>query len=113
MAISQTLYHSPGQKATIFLEVLNNDGYRADAYTVPVVNSIFKPNHTYADGYPASMTNFETGKYYFDYTIPSGSTAVGSYLMDVFYEHPTTTQTIKLLYQIVVTAPFGIYSTTI
>ena len=65
------------------------------------------------DGYyPKVMTKISEGLYIFKFILPSGGTAVGSYLVDVSYKSSDTNQLKQTLYQIVVTAPFGIYSVT-
>jgi len=110
--MTQTLSYFPGQLVTIFLEVKTIDGYRADSLTVPMVTRIIFPGFTLASGYPSAMTNLDTGLYYAQFTIPTGATAVGSYLVDVAYTNPTTSIINYEIYQVVVTAPFGNFGTT-
>lgn len=104
----------PGQKATIFLEVLDSSGRRSDGYDgyIPVVMQIVLPNFTLVPGYPADMKKLDPGLYYFQYTIPTGAVSIGSYLIDVLYKHPDLNSYFTALYQIIVTAPYGIYTTT-
>lgn len=109
----QVLSYFPGQVATIFLEV--TDGYnniREDSHTTPVVVRIFKPDLTYMDGYIQAMDRLDTGLYRFQFTIPTGAAAVGSYLVDVAYTDPGGFHS-GALFQIVVTAPFGNFGVTI
>ena len=62
--------------------------------------------------YPVNMTEFSTGLWYFQFAIPTGASAVGSYLIDVAYLNPSDGYVCNELYQIVVNAPFGNYGTT-
>lgn len=107
------LHYTPGQEVTISLEILNADGYRVDGYVdgyAPAVNRIFKPNLSLiTDGY-GPMTKIDTGLYRYKFTLPTGSVAVGSYLVDVSYKSSVTLQLKQQLYQVIVTAPFGQYS---
>ena len=112
----QILNYTPGALATIFLEI--NDGYestRIDAFSDPIVTNILLPNLTNDgyDGYQIAMTHIDAGLYVFQYQIPSGASAVGSYLIDISYIHPTTFVIKKQAFQLVVSAPFGIYSMTV
>lgn len=113
------LSYSPGQTATIFLEV--TDGYsnvRVDSTTTPVVNRIFMPDLTLMDGYVQDMTRIDTGLYTFQFVLPTGASAVGSYLVDVIYNSPFTAggnsgdDINYAAYQIIVNAPFGNYGLT-
>jgi hypothetical protein len=108
----QTLYYSPGQQATIILEIIS-DGYRANPPTLPLINRIIYPGLTLASGFPQYMTQIDTGLYRFIFTLPTGAASVGTYLVDGYYIDPSTLSTINALYQVVVTAPFGIYSATV
>ena len=74
----QTLFYSPGQTATVFLEVLNNNGQRADGYSadgyfanyadgycfpdgyaVPLIFRLIFPDLTLAEDYPVFMTKLD------------------------------------------------------
>lgn len=110
---TEQLSYFPGMQATIFLETLDgygqrtNDGY--DGYTTPVVTRIILPNGNLADNYPQPMNQLDVGLYNFQFTLPTGGSSIGSYLVDVAYVNYLgyiNTQT----YQIIVTAPFGVYS---
>jgi hypothetical protein len=109
----QTLSYAPGQAATIFLETLDGYGVRHDAYSTPVITRLVFPTLTLAAGYPAPMTKLDTGLYYYLFVLPTGATAVGSYLVDISYINPATGYTNTALYQIAVNAPYGNYSATI
>lgn len=105
------LYHSPGQKASIFLETLNASGLRADGY-IPVVTRVIFPDLSLAADYPQDMVKLDIGLYLFQFTLPTNGTSIGSYLVDVLYNQPGTTNYFNAIYQIVVSAPFGNYSVT-
>lgn len=104
------LNYFPGQKATIFLETLNDAGVRADGYIPSVIRIIF-PDLTLASGYPQFMVQLDIGLYYFQFTLPTNATSIGSYLVDVAYNKPGTPDFFTQLYHIIVTAPYGVYST--
>jgi hypothetical protein len=59
------------------------------------------------------MIKLDTGLYYHQFTLPTGAVSVGSYLVDVSYISPATSQEIKQIYQITVTAPYGNFNATI
>lgn len=105
------LYHSPGQKASIFLETLNGAGVRADGY-LPQVTRVIFPDLSLAADFPQDMVKLDTGLYFFQFTLPINGNSIGSYLVDVLYNKPGTTDYYNALYQIVVSAPFGNYSVT-
>lgn len=116
--MSQFLTYSPGQVATIYLPVLNADGYYTDGYydgytidgySVPVIHRVVKPDLTLMDGYPAPMTKFDLGVFYGYVTIPTGASAVGSYYVDVRYRDDFGKLKIESVI-LQVTAPFGLYS---
>lgn len=109
----QTLFHSPGQIATIFLTNTGSDGYLLDTPSLPSIDRLVLPDLTDDDGYPQNMTKLDTGIYYFEYTIPSGASAVGTYLIKIVYEKGTAMDYTTEFYQIIVTAPYGIYSATV
>jgi hypothetical protein len=102
-----TLYHNPGQSVTIVLETHNSDGYRADGYLFPVVDRIILPNLNLADDYPQSMIQLDTGLYYYKFTLGTGATSFGTYIVDVTYTDPATDNTTTIAYQVVVTAVTG------
>jgi hypothetical protein len=114
------LSYSPGQTATIFLEV--TDGYsnvRVDSLTMPYIARIFYPDLSLADGYPQNMTRLDIGLYCFKIALPTGASAIGSYLVDVIYRSPFTAggntgdDVSYAAYQIIVNSPFGNYGITV
>lgn len=109
----QTLQFFPGQLATVFLETLDGYGVRTNTVDAPVVNRIIFPNLTLASNYPQNMVNLDTGLYYYQFLLPTGSVAVGSYLVDVLYVSPATNEQTTALYQVIVSAPFGNYSASV
>jgi hypothetical protein len=103
------LFYSPGQAATILLEV-KNAGVRANSSTTPTVDRIIFPSATTATGYPKPMTAIDTGLYSYTFIVPSQAMGIGSYIVDVSYTDPATSVVFKELYQIVCTAATGSYS---
>ncbi len=109
----QTLAYFPGQKVTIYLETLNGAGMRTDSVTLPSIQRVIFPDFSLASGYPQNMIKLDTGLYYHQFTLPTGSVSVGSYLVDLSYISPATSQETKQIYQVTVTAPYGNFSATI
>ena len=118
----QILSYSPGQVATVFLETKDADGYYADSsyldgyaidgYESPVIHRVICPSFLLDGYYPQPMTKYSTGLYYYQFTIPRGSTSVGSYFVDIAYRELDTELMKFITYQILVNAPFGLYSIT-
>lgn len=105
--MTQALYYSPGQVATVILETFNSDGYRQDSSSLPIVSRIIFPSFTLAANYPQSMVKLDTGLYYYQFTLPTGATAIGSYIVDVIYSDPVTSILKETAYQIICNAPYG------
>lgn len=114
--MTEILSYFPGMQVTIFLETLDANGQRQsdgyDGYSVPVVTRIILPGLTLAAGYPQAMTQLDIGLYTFQFTLPIGAVAIGSYLVDVAYLNYAGYVNYQT-YQIVVTAPFGNYGITV
>jgi hypothetical protein len=117
--MSTVLAQFPGQTVTVIQQVLNSDGYRADGYIVPgfsgpcgepVIARIIMPGFTLATGYPAVMTQLDTGLYAFTFTLPSGAISVGLYTVDIYWYNPSTYALQQEVFLVNVTAPFGVYS---
>lgn len=125
--MSFILNATPGTQVTIVLETLLTDGYRSDGYNatlgpadgydiidgyyqLPVVERIFFPTLTQAAGYPKKMVRIDEGLYYFQFILPTGASAVGTYIVDVQYINPSTAAISETFYQVICTAPFGMYS---
>ena len=109
----QTLNFFPGQKAAIFLETVDGYGTRTDSPSLPFVSRSVFPNLTLAAGYPENMTKLDTGLYYYEFVLPSGAIAIGSYLVDVTFINPANDAINSSFYQIIVSAPFGNYSASV
>ena len=110
------LNYTPGAKASIFLEV--TDGYsntRIDTLNIPIVSSILLPDFTNDgyDGYSLPLTQLDTGLYAFQFQIPRGAISVGSYFISVSYVHPISFANCTQGYQLIVSAPYGIYATSV
>lgn len=105
--MTQVFYHSPGQSVTIVLETLAVTGSREDSPALPTVNRIILPSLTLAASYPQSMIKIDTGLYYYKFILPSGSTAVGTYIVDISYVDPALSTLKNVAYQVVVTATAG------
>ena len=118
--MSYVLVYSPGQSVTVLQQVLNSDGYRADGYAfagsgplgAPVTSRIAFPNFTLAAGYPAAMIKLDTGLYYWSFTLPTGAAAIGTYIVDGYWYHPTTLALQQDFTQVIVTSPYGQFSVT-
>lgn len=109
---TQIIQHSPGQQVTIMLETTNSINERISPTTAPNIDKILTPSLTELDGYPQAMTELYVGLYYFQFTLPSGASSVGTYVVDTSWVNPSTSATIKNVFLIVVSAPYGIYSVT-
>lgn len=103
---------SPGQTITIFQEVIDINGQRTNDGYVPVVTRIILPGFTVASGYPQHMTQLDTGLYYFQFTLPTGAVAIGSYLIDVVFLNPINSVLDTQAFQIICLAPSGNYGIT-
>lgn len=101
------LNYTPGQQVTVFQEVKDGYGNRTDDGYTPVVTRVIVPGFTLAIGYPVAMARLDTGLYYYQFTLPNGAAAVGSYLVDISYLNPVNSVINTSTYQVVVTAPFG------
>lgn len=112
MAMSQILQHSPGQQVTLVFEILDANGVRSDGYmgSLPQVSRIVFPTLTLAADYPKDMTKIDDGLFFFKFTLPAGSSAVGTYIADIAWFDPDTSDLKQTFFQIVVTAPFGNYT---
>jgi hypothetical protein len=109
--MSKILTASPGTQCTVFLETFNGLA-RANCVTLPSVVQILFPNLVPASGYPQFFTHIGTGLYTFAFSLPTGATSVGSYLVDVTWPDPATGNPAQTYYQVIVSAPRGNYSVT-
>ena len=117
--MSTLLYYFPGQKATIFLETKDGYGQRGDnntsfdGYLTPVITRVIFPDLSLAAGFPQPMIKLDTGLYFFQFTLPIGAASVGSYLIDVTYNNPGNPLDLTEIFQVIVTAPFGNFGSTV
>jgi hypothetical protein len=110
----------PGQTVTIVQQVFNLDGYRADGYDfsssgldgAPVIARVINPDFSLNTAFPAVMNKLDTGLYVLSFVLPSGAAAVGTYIVDGYWYHPTTLALQQTITEVVVNAPFGLYSVT-
>jgi len=112
------LSYMPGQTATIVQQTFNSDGYRADGYSPygfgdPVISRIIFPDQTFATGYPVPMNKLDVGLFNYSFKLPVGAAAVGTYIVDIYWYHPTTGQLQQDIVLVLVTAPFGLYGVTV
>src|SRR5713226_3143059 len=109
------LQYFPGQRDTIWLETLDGYGVRTDSASIPTITRVILPNFTLSSNYPQEMTRFDTGLYYGSFIVPTGGASVGNYLIDVIYISPIADgyHINTAMYQLVVQAPFGNFSTTV
>lgn len=113
----QSISFFPGQKATLFLEIKNSDGYLTDSTTTPVVTRIFRVNSSdgYAaldgyfgsDGYTNPLLKLNEGLYYVKLSLPTGAASLGGYLVQVNYTNPINSFPASKLYNLYINAPFG------
>jgi len=108
--MTETLNYLPGQTATIFLTITDGYGNYQNTSPAPIVNSLIVPGFTYAANYPVAMTQFTTGVYYTQITLPQGASSIGMYLLDLLYTDYISGNPKHQFYQINVNAPFGTYS---
>jgi len=105
--MTTALFANPGQTVRLAVQVL--DGYtsdRSDGY-VPTVQSVYFPDQSRATGYPQNMSRIETGLYAHDIVLPTGSSALGTFTVSVFYQRPSSGQKVWELFTINVSRPFG------
>ena len=79
---------NPGQTILFAVEVLDNTSTRVDGY-VPLLDYVRNPDGTQLLGTTA-MTNIDTGLYQVSIAIPSGITAIGTYIGSASWLHPNS-----------------------
>jgi hypothetical protein len=107
-----TLFYSPGQVVTLYLETKDGYGVREDTNYLPYASRLLLPSFITSTNFPQNMTRIDTGLYYIQFTLPSGGASVGTYLLDIVYLDILSGLNLIKSYQIIVTAPFGLYSLT-
>ena len=110
--MSGILQHSPGQQVTLVFEIHDANGVRSDGYmgSLPQISRLIFPSITLAGDYPKDMIKIDDGLFYFKFSLPSGSSAVGTYIAEISWFDPDTSDLKQTFFQIVVTAPFGNYT---
>jgi len=106
---SPVMYYDSGMVATIVLDTeAVPDGYAIDPIN-PIVAGVFKPDLTAMAGFPQNMTRLanEVGTFLARFQLPSGTSAVGTYLVVVQWVDPQTRFQRHRTYSIVVGVPFG------
>jgi len=95
------LTYMPGQTVTIVQQVLNLDGYRVDGYVYtgvsgpngePKIARVVAPDLSELPSFPATMAKLDTGLYAVSFTLPSTISAIGLYIVDIYWYHPDTHQ---------------------
>ncbi len=112
MSDSDILNYQPGQTVTFYKEVKNSNGQRTDDGYIPVVTRVVFPGFALAPNYPQTMSRLDVGLYFFQLVIPQGAGAVGTYLVDIVSLDPNSLLLVNDSRQIIVTAPYGNYSTS-
>jgi len=104
------LHYSPGQIATITISVFEpSTGILTDGYDVPSITKVVMPSLASAAGFPQDMTVVSTGVYQYKFQLPSGASAVGSYVVIVEYTEPDATVKNEVV-ELNVNAPFANFS---
>lgn len=103
------LQYSPGQVATVTMSIFDDDGILTDGYTAPSITKIVMPSLASAAGFPVDMTKISTGIYQYKFQLPSGASAVGSYVVIVSYTTPTAVSKNEVV-ELHVNAPFANFS---
>ena len=99
------IFANPGQTVRLVVQTLDTDGYRIDGY-VPQVINVYFPDLSLAAGYPSAMVRIETGLYVHGLVIPTGSTALGTFVVSVYSEDGNS-KPIWDTFMIQVARPFG------
>ena len=101
-----SLNANPGQTILLGVQILNNNGSRLDGYA-PTFNYLRNPSGSTVVS-PTLMTNIDTGLYQISITVPSGITAIGTYIGSASWTHPDTSETQYELFLINVHLAFGL-----
>ena len=97
---------NPGQTVSLAGQTLDGYGERVDGY-LPQIDYVLNPAGTALAGYPANLTNDATGVWSLGVTIPSGITAVGTYIASISYPNPTSIYTSYELFLLHIHLPFS------
>lgn len=97
---------TPGQSVGISVEVLDVNGERVDGY-IPQIDYVINPLNVMQNGFPLNMTNRAVGVYNSNITIPSGVTAIGTYIASVSWSRPGRALTQYQVFLISISLPLG------
>lgn len=106
MSQSISVFANPGQTINLVTQVVDGYGARVDGY-VPQVTSVLLPSLQESSGFPVNMTKIATGLYVLQLLIPSGSTSIGTFIVNVLYTDPATGSPVWQVFQVNVALPFG------
>ena len=104
MTAAQAIFANPGQTVRLVVQTVDVDGYRADGY-VPEVVSVYFPDLSLAKGYPTPMVRINTGLYIHGLVIPGSASAIGTFIVNIFYMEAGRAQ--WEVFTIQVARPFG------
>jgi hypothetical protein len=106
----QVISANPGTRTSIVLETkMLGASLRSDPDVLPMVLRVVAPDHTtLIGGYPLPMTRLDVGLFVLDIQIPTGATAIGSFIVDVVYKMSGIDY--SEVYQVVVNAPYANFS---
>lgn len=99
-------FANPGQNVRIAVQTTDGYGSRVDGY-VPVVTRVFMPDLAIAAGFPLEMARIDEGLYISGLVLPTGPTALGTWVVNVFFIQPGTGRPVWQLFTINVARPFG------
>jgi hypothetical protein len=97
---------NPGQTVIVVVQVTDSNGQRVDGY-VPQIDFVVLPSGSQFSGYPENMINESLGLYTAAIVIPSGISAVGTYLVSASWIHPNTGLSQYEVFLINAALPFG------
>ena len=100
------IFGNPGQTIILAVEVLNSQGSRIDGYA-PTMDFVLDPSGSGLSEFPSSMTRLNTGLYNIGISVPTGITAIGTYIASASWAHPETAATQYQLFLINIALPFG------
>lgn len=83
--MSTVLQYSPGSQVTVLLQIVDELGAREDGYSIPVISRIILPDLSESTLYPIDMIKISVGLYYHKFSLPTGSIAIGTYIVDIDY----------------------------
>lgn len=97
---------NPGQTIIIAVQTLDGYGSRVDGY-IPQIDFVMAPSGSEFSGFPSQMTRITEGLYNSAISLPTGLSAVGTYLVSVSWLHPDTNAPQYELFLINAGLPFG------